>query len=208
MNAELLELLTTYGLPALFLILAATSAGVPFPDSLLLVAVGSFVAQGDLSFWPVVAVGSAGAVLGDNIGYAIGYRGGRPLVGRLTARFGGADQVARAEAFSRRWAGPGVFFSRWLVGPLGPWINLTSGLTAYPWLRFLALDIAGELLWVTLYVSLGRAFSDKVQMLADLLGHLTWVIVGLGVTAFLGWKLFARAKAMPEIAVTPPGATD
>lgn len=57
------------------------------------------------------------------------------------------------------------------------------------------LDIAGEVLWVVLYVALGRAFSDKVQMLADLLGHLTWVILGLGVTTFLGWKLFSRSQS-------------
>ena len=185
MNAELLGFLTTFGLPALFVILLATSAGAPFPDSLLLVAVGSFVAQGDLSYWPVIAVGTAGAVAGDNVGYAIGLWGGRPLASRV----GGTQRIAKAEAFSRRWGGPGIFFSRWLVGPLGPWINLTSGLTASPWLQFLILDLAGELLWVLIYVSLGRAFSDRVQLIADLLGHLTWVVLGLSVTVFLGWKL-------------------
>lgn len=191
MNADLLELLTTYGLPALFAILLATLAGAPFPDSLLLVAVGSFVAQGDLSYWPVVAVGTAGAVAGDNIGYAIGYWGGRPLATRL----GGSQRIAKAEVFSRKWGGSGIFLSRWLVGPLGPWINLTSGLTTYPWPKFLVLDFAGELLWVLIYVSLGRAFSDKVQTISDLLGNLTWVILGLGVTVFLGWKLFGKARA-------------
>ena len=190
MSAELFGLLTAFGLPALFAILLATSAGAPFPDSLLLVAVGSFVAQGELSYWPVIAVGTAGAVAGDNIGYAIGYLGGRPLA----ARIGGTQRIVKAEAFSRKWGGPGVFLSRWLVGPLGPWINLTSGLTAYPWPKFLILDVAGELLWVLIYVSLGRAFSDKVQTIADLLGNLTWVVLGFGTTAFLGWKLFGKAR--------------
>lgn len=201
MSGELLALLTGYGLPALFLILLVTSAGAPFPDSLLLVAVGSFVAQGDLDFVPVIVVGTLGAVAGDQIGYAIGYWGGRPLA----ARVAGAERIAKAEAFSRKWGGPGVFFSRWLVGPLGPWINITSGMTAYPWLRFLVLDVAGELIWVVLYVSLGRAFSDKVQAIADLLGNLTWVVLGLGVTAFLGWKLVKRQGRAEE--TTPPAAS-
>ena len=190
MSTELLGLLVSFGLPALFLILAVTSAGAPFPDSLLLVAVGSFVAQGDLAYWPAVVVATTGAVAGDNLGYAIGYWGGRPLAARLA----GQDRIARAETFSRKWGGPGIFFSRWLVGPLGPWINLTSGLTAYSWPRFLALDIAGEALWVLIYVTLGRQFSDKVQAVADILGNLTWVVVGLAITGFLGWKLFAKAR--------------
>jgi membrane-associated protein len=190
MNAELIGLLTSYGLPALFLILAITSAGAPFPDSLLLIAVGSFIAQGDLNYWPVIAVATAGAVAGDNLGYAIGRWGGRPLATKL----GGGNRIGKAEDFSRKWGGPGIFLSRWLVGPLGPWINLTSGLTAYSWPRFLALDVAGELLWVLIYVSLGREFSDKVQAVADLLGDLTWVVLGLAVAAFLGWKLIGRSS--------------
>ncbi|MDH7639374.1 DedA family protein [Sphingomonas oryzagri] len=188
MNAELIGLLTRYGLPALFLIIAVTSAGAPFPDSLLLIAVGSFVAQGDLDYWPVVATATAGAVAGDQIGYALGRWGGRPLA----AKFAGGERIEKAEAFSRKWGGPGIFLSRWLVGPLGPWINITSGLTVFSWPRFLILDIAGELLWVLIYVTLGRQFSDKVEAIADLLGNLTWVILGLIVTAALGWKLVTR----------------
>lgn len=156
---------------------------------------GSFVAQGELSFWPVVAAGSAGAVIGDQIGYAFGRYGGRPLLAAVTRRIGGADKVEQAEAYSRKWAGWGIFFSRWLIGPLGPWINVTSGLTEYPWARFLALDVAGEVLWLVIYVSLGRAFSDQVQTIASLLGNLTWVIVGLLAAALLGWKLFGRSQA-------------
>jgi membrane-associated protein len=176
---QLLELLTTYGLPALFGAMVLAAAGMPFPSSLTLIAMGSFVAQGELDFWPVVLSGAAGAVLGDQIGYAFGRYGGRPLLSAATRRIGGADKVAKAEAYSRKWAGWGIFFSRWLIGPLGPWINVTSGLTKYPWPRFVAVDIAGELLWLVIYVSLGRAFSDQVQTLASLLGNLTWVVVGL-----------------------------
>lgn len=198
MTAQLLELLTAYGLPALFGVMVLAAIGMPFPSSLTLIAMGSFVAQGELSFWPVVLTGTAGAVVGDQIGYALGRYGGRPLLAAITARIGGADKVAQAEAYSQRWAGWGIFFSRWLIGPLGPWINITSGLTGYPWPRFLMLDILGELIWLLLYVSLGRAFSDQVQMIASLLGNLTWVIVGLLLAGLLGWKLFARSPVTSE----------
>lgn len=193
MSEQLLELLTSHGLPVLFLLMALVSVGMPFPSSLTLIALGSFVAQGEFDFWPVIAIGTAGAVVGDQIGYAIGYWGGRPLIDRATRRFGGADKVAAAEAFSRKWASLGIFFSRWLIGPLGPWINVTSGLASFSWPRFLALDIAGELLWLLIYVSLGRAFSDQVQAISDLLGNVAWILVGLLAVVVIAVKLFRRA---------------
>lgn len=189
MTEQLLELLTSYGLPALFLILIVASAGIPLPVTLLLIACGSFVAQGEIGFWQVLVVSAVGAITGDQLGYFLGRWGGRHLVLRVTKRFGGALMIERAEAFARRWGGAGVFLSRWLVTPLGPWINLTSGVAGYSWPRFLFWDVLGEAVWVVLYVSLGKIFSDRVSALADLLGNLTWVIIGLIAAAILGWKL-------------------
>lgn len=135
-------------------------------------------------------MGSAGAIIGDQIGYCLGRWGGRRLVHRITNKVGGADKIKRAGAFSKRWGGAGVFFSRWLVGPLGPWINLSSGIMAYPWPRFILWDVLGEVPSVVLYLMLGKIFSDRVQSLAELLGNLTWVIVGALAATILGWKLF------------------
>jgi membrane-associated protein len=73
----LLATLGAYGVPVLFVALLVGSAGVPLPASLMLVAAGSFVEQGELDLWPVLALSAAGAVLGDNVGYAAGRWGGR-----------------------------------------------------------------------------------------------------------------------------------
>ena len=189
MTDQLLGWLSLYGLPALFAILMIASAGMPFPVTLLLVVTGSFVAQGEMKLWSVLAVASAGAIVGDQIGYCIGRYGGRRLIRRIANRVG-EEKIEGAKAFTRRWGGLGIFLSRWLVTPLGPWLNLTSGATAYSWPRFFLWDVLGEILWVVLYVMLGKVFNDRVVELADLLGNLTWVIVGGIATIVLGWKLF------------------
>lgn len=189
MTEQLLDLLSSYGLLALFFIMAIASAGVPFPVTLLLIVSGSLAAQGEMVLWKVIVVCSAGAITGDQIGYWLGRWGGRRLVHRIVGRFGGGDMLGRAETFTRRWGGAGVFLSRWLVTPLGPWLNLTSGVAEYSWLRFLFWDVVGEVLWVLIYAGLGRVFNDRVAALADLLGNLTWVIVGVVVATLLGWKL-------------------
>ena len=152
------------------------------------VAAGSFAQFGELKLWQVLAVGSVGSVLGDQIGYVLGRWGG-PAVKRLSQRIGGTAKVKQAEDFTRRWGASAIFFTRWLVTPLGPWLNLTSGMAAYPWAKFLLWDVIGETLWVVIYVCLGKLFSDSVQSLVEILGSLTWVIVGLVVAALLGWQL-------------------
>ncbi|HEX8177169.1 MAG TPA: DedA family protein [Pyrinomonadaceae bacterium] len=189
MTDQLLGLLSTYGLPALFVILTVASVGIPLPVTLVLIVSGSFVAQGEMSLWQVLLICSAGAVAGDQIGYCLGRWGGRKLVLRVTNRFGGADMLKRAEEFTKRRGGLGIFLSRWLVTPLGPWLNLTSGIAGYSWPHFLFWDVLGEVLWVIIYVGLGKLFSDRVAALADMLGNLTWAILGICVAGVLGWKL-------------------
>jgi membrane protein DedA with SNARE-associated domain len=71
-------------------------------------------------------------------------------------------------------------------------------MAAYPWRRFVFWDVLGELLWVVLYVSIGYAFSSRVQAIAEILGNLTWVIVGLILTAILGWQIVRYLRAKEE----------
>ena len=186
---HLLAALAQYGLPLLFGVIAVAAVGVPLPVTLMLVAAGSFVALGEMKFWQVVVVASVAAVLGDQIGYALGRWGGHHVAGRINQKKNRVAQMARAERFARRWGGAGIFFSRWLVTPLGPWINLSSGMAVYPWARFLCWDVVGETLWVVLYVTLGKFFSDRVQALVDVLGNLGWAIVFLIAAVILGWQL-------------------
>jgi membrane-associated protein len=186
---QLLAALVLYGLPVLFVVIFVASVGVPLPVSFLLVAAGSFAKQGEMKLVSVIIAASSAAILGDQIGYGLSRWGGRRLINRITNRLGGGAKIKKAEALSKRWGGAGVFFSRWLVTELGPWLNVTSGITAYPWKRFALWGVSGEILWVVLYVGLGYTFSDRVQSLAEILGNLAWVILGLIVALILGWKI-------------------
>lgn len=195
---QVLAALLVYGLPVLFGVILICSVGVPFPISLMLVAAGSFVEQGEMKLWQVIAVASAAAVLGDQIGYGLSRWGGRRLIDRISRRIGVEAKIKQAEALTKRWSGAGIFLSRWLVTALGPWVNIASGIAAYPWRRFLLWDVLGEVLWVIIYVGIGYAFSNRVQTIAEILGNLTWVIVGLIITAILGWQLVRYVRPKPE----------
>lgn len=186
---QVLAALLVYGLPVLFGVILVCSVGVPFPISLMLVAAGSFVEQGEMKLWQVIAVASLAAILGDQIAYGLSRWGGRRLVKRLSRKIGVEDQIKQAEALTNRWSGTGIFFSRWLVTALGPWVNVASGIALYPWSRFVLWDVLGEVLWVVMYVGIGYAFSNRVQAIGEILSNLSWVVVGLILTLILGWQL-------------------
>jgi membrane-associated protein len=190
----LLSTLGVYGVPVLFVALLVGSVGVPLPASLLLVAAGSFVEQGELNLWPVLMLSATGAILGDQAGYVIGRWGGRRLTQRLGNFIGGENKIEKTETWLRKREGVGVFLSRWLLTPLGPVVNLTAGATQYPWPRFFLYDVLGEVLWVVLYVLLGKFFSDRVQALNDLLGDLTWAILSAVVAIVLGVFAFKHLR--------------
>lgn len=186
---QLLAALLLYGLPALFGVAIISAVGAPLPASLMLVAAGSFVEQGEMELWQVVIVAITAAVLGDQIGYGVARWGGRRLVERISHKIGGKAKIQKTEAFAKRWGGPSIFFSRWLVTSLGPWLNVTSGIADYPWSSFILWDVLGQVLWVVLYVMLGYIFSDRVEAIAEVLGNLAWVSFGFIVAVILGWKI-------------------
>lgn len=190
----LLDALANYGAFAIFVAILLASIGAPLPSSFLLVAAGSFVTQGEMNLWSVLVAATLGAILGDHIGYGIGRIGGRTFVHGVGQRFKASTMLTQAETTMQRWGGLGVFLSRWLLTAVGPYVNLTSGLMGYQLIRFSFWDIAGELLWVGLYVQIGRLFSDQLATISDALGDLTWVVVGVVAIVFIGYKLIQSLR--------------
>jgi len=194
MNDQLLAAVSLYGAPALFGIVAIAAIGVPLPITLLLIVAGSMVSQGAMDLWWAIGAAGAGSVLGDQAGYAIGRWGGQVVITKLSHLFGKRANLEAMEAKARAWGGPGIFITRWLLSPLGPWINLASGTAGYPWHRFVFWDILGEFTGAAVFISLGRFFSDRVMALYGVLGSLTWAIAALLAAIILGYQLLAYLR--------------
>jgi membrane-associated protein len=205
MNEQLLAAVTQYGAPALFGIVAIAALGVPLPITLLLIVVGSMVSQGALDIWWAVGAASAGSILGDQAGYALGRWGGPVAIAKLSGWLGKKTAIDSMEAKVRAWGGPGIFLTRWLLSPLGPWINLASGTAGYPWHHFLFWDILGEVTGAAIYISLGRFFSDRVMALDGVLGDVTWAVAAALVAIVLGYQLVRniRQRRTPRPGATP-----
>lgn len=183
------ELVPQYGSVILALVTFLSCLALPVPTSLMMLTGGAFVASGDLALTSAVSASLAGAVAGDQVGFQIGRRG-QGVLDRIVARGGKrAHLLAKAERFAREKGSIGVFLSRWLISPLGPYVNFVGGATGLRWATFTAFGVAGEAVWVTLYLGLGYAFAGSLDAVADILSNLSGFLAAGCVTLALGWWL-------------------
>jgi membrane protein DedA with SNARE-associated domain len=162
-----------YGYAAVAGALLLESFGLPLPGEAMLIAGAALAAEGDLHLVPLLICAWLAAVLGDNIGFAIGHFGGRPLVVRYGARIGiTEDRLAGVEGFFRRFGGSVVLFARFfaVVRQLN---GIVAGTVGMGWWRFLAYNAAGAALWVS-------AWGLGVYYFGQTLAHVVARYHGLG----------------------------
>lgn len=194
MSESFLNVVASYGVWVVFASAYVSCLAVPIPTALVMLSAGAFAASGDLSLAMVFAAALVGAILGDQTGFALGRFGGARVLDRLAQSRKRRALLDRARAFVQRWGGMGVFFSTWLVAPLGPWVNFAAGANRLGWMRFTLADISGELIWVSVYVGLGYGFGDRITQIADLLSNSVAFLLGILVTGVLGWMLMHAAR--------------
>lgn len=194
MTETVLALVPVYGLSLIALATFLSCLAVPIPASLVMLSAGGFAAAGDLVLWQVAMAALAGAVLGDQAGYVVGRVGARWIDGqRATPKQ--AALFAKATGYLRDKGTWAVFFSRWLVSPLGPYVNFAGGAAHLGWGRFTRAGVLGETVWVAIYVGLGASFAEDILALADLMGSASGLLAALAVAGGLVLWLRAALRA-------------
>ena len=154
------ELVESYGYPLLFLLVMAESSGIPIPGETSLIAAGVFASQGKLQIEIVIAVAALAAIVGDNIGYVIGKRGGRWILERPGRFYKQRHMVLETgEPFFERHGPKAVFFGRFILG-LRVWASWLAGATEMHWRVFFFWNALGGICWAT-----------AVGLIAYFLGH-------------------------------------
>jgi len=168
-----------YGYWAVLLVVAGDGVIPVLPGETAIVTAAVLAADGTLSLPLVILAGSAGAVIGDSIAFAIGRAGGGPIK-RFVSRFAGPDRLEAAERMVRRQGPALVVVGRFLPG-IRIAINMSCGAGQMAYRRFLVFDIVGALLWSAqaslLGYFAGTAFAGQL-----------WVafVVAFAVTAVVG----------------------
>jgi len=165
LNVE--HLVRTAGYPLLFLIVMSESSGLPVPGETALITAGVLASQGNLNIAVVIPLAAAAAIIGDNIGYLIGRKGGRWILERPGRFARQRQEVLRiGEPFFERHGPKAVFFGRFLLG-LRVWASWLAGATRMPWHSFALWNALGGIVWATavglLAYFLGSSASNAIQ---------------------------------------------
>ncbi|CAL9635108.1 MULTISPECIES: DedA family protein [Streptomyces] len=177
------------------LVIGLESLGIPLPGEIILVSAALMSSQ-HTGVNPVVlgVCATAGAVIGDSIGYAIGRKGGRPLLawlGRKFPRHFSAGHVATAERSFEKWGMWAVFFGRF-VALLRIFAGPLAGVLHMPYWKFLIANVLGGICWaggttaVIYYVGI---------VAEDWLKRFSYVGLGVAVLIGLGSMLILKRKA-------------
>jgi membrane-associated protein len=199
MTDWLLALVPQYGLWLLAATTFFSCLALPFPASIMMLTAGGFAAAGDLVLWQAFLAAAVGGIAGDQLGYWAGRGFGAAALSRLRKDPARDRLLAKADAMMSRQGVVAVFFSRWLVSPLGPYVNLVAGSTKYGWARFTAAGVVGESVWAGLYVGTGYGFAGNVEAASQAIGSALGMIGGAGAVVALGYWLFSSAQGQAAL---------
>ena len=146
-------------------------------DSLLLMA-GILAKSGTLSLPLTMLVCALGSILGDQLGYYIGYVAGPKVFTRPQSRFFDPANVTRAREFFDKYGLIAIIIARFIpvVRAFAPTM---AGVTKLPYLRFLPLSILGGVLWGTSITTVGYVLGGLIPDLEKYI----YVVIGVGILA-------------------------
>ena len=180
--------LVHHGYWALGVTLLLENAGIPLPgETILLMASFLAYSEHELQLPWIIVVATTAAVLGDNLGFALGYYGGRPLFDRYQSIFRIQQKtLLQGEQLFARFGAVTVFFARFVFGMriiAGP----LAGVLRMSWRQFLVANFLGASLWVTVMAGAGYLFG---QHWVSLQRDVKRIDIGIAIVALLAAAYF------------------
>ena len=156
------HLIHVAGYPLLVVLVMSESSGIPVPGETALITASLLASRGDLDIALVIVLAAAAAIVGDNIGYLIGRKGGRWALER-PGRFQRERLrvITTGEPFFERHGPKAVFFGRF-VAVLRVLAAVLAGVNRMDWRRFLFANAAGAILWACVVGFAAYAFGRAV----------------------------------------------
>ncbi len=169
-----------YGYWAVAVTLLGENAGIPLPGETILLLASFLAYRGErLSLPWLILVGACACTVGDNLGYWIGRRGGRPLLERWKSWFHiRSEDITAGEEFLARRGAPAIFLARFIAGMrivAGP----LAGVLCMPWKKFLLANASGAATWVAAICLVGYSFGGHSRSLLHFMKRAELVILVL-----------------------------
>ena len=189
---------TTYGYAAIFLLMLAESACIPFPSEVTMLVGGWYAADGRLSFFWVVVAGVIGNLVGSWVAYAVGVTLGREVLDKygkyVLIR---SHDIDRAEIWWEKRGEAATFFSR-MLPVISTFISLPAGMARMPFGKFTVYTFLGVIPWTVLLTYLGVVVEDNWEQVLNYFDVPTLIIGSALVVGAAYWYLRRRKQRKAE----------
>ncbi|HET7338211.1 MAG TPA: DedA family protein [Candidatus Dormibacteraeota bacterium] len=184
-------IVNTLGYPSAGIGILIESTGIPFPGETLLLLAAAWAAASHHSIYLVILFGFLGATVGADLGYLLGYRGGRPFI----ERFGSTlrikpEQLARAELFFARHGDKAIVGARFILG-LRTWASMLAGMARMPFWRFQVFSAIGGLMWAMVIGLAGYFLGTNLALIEA-------IVRGVGIGGLVVIALIAAVLLMAQ----------
>ena len=199
------ELIAAIGYPGIVAVMAIENIFPPIPSEAVLPFAGALAAGGELSFWGVVAAGTAGSVLGAVVLYAVGYVAREAGVRRLAAAYGryvfiSEHDLDRAAGWFQRYGEAVIFFGR-LIPIIRSLVSIPAGYTRMNPVRFLLYTTLGTALWSLLLTYAGWVLGENWETIREYTGpyeNAALAVIVIAAVGFVGWRAIRRWRSRGE----------
>ena len=179
-----------YGYWAVFFGVMLENAGVPVPGETILLIAGYFASTGKFHLGLVMLIAATGAVIGDNIGFAIGHHFGRSVLLRVGRFFFlTPKRFEYMENYFERHGNKTILVARFITG-LRVFAALLAGASKMPWRVFIVFNVAGAVLWSVVITTLGYLFGQSLPLLVKWVGRSgTVLLISAIVIGIIVWRV-------------------
>ncbi|MEA2448025.1 MAG: hypothetical protein QOK47_1662 [Actinomycetota bacterium] len=182
-----------YGYVAIFLLMLAESACIPFPSEVTMLVGGWYTAVPDgLNFFAVGMAGVMGNLVGSWLAYWAGRRYGRGLLDRygkyVLIR---SHDIDKAEVWWEKHGEAATFFSR-LLPVIRTFISVPAGIAKMPFWKFTLYTFLGCIPWTFALTYVGVLVEGNWERVVNYFDLPTLIIAGLLVAVGGVWYIRRR----------------
>ncbi|MFA5022408.1 MAG: DedA family protein [Patescibacteria group bacterium] len=181
------------GYAGVFALMALESCGVPMPSEVIMPFSGFLVADGRMSFWLLVLVGTMGNLFGSLVAYWLGAKGGRPLI----EKYGKYILISKhdldlADKWFSTYGDLTVFLGR-LLPVIRTYISFPAGIAKMDLKKFSFYTFVGAFPWCVLFAWLGVKMGSNWELVKAKLHNFDLLMAALVVLA-IGWYIWRHLK--------------
>jgi membrane protein DedA with SNARE-associated domain len=202
--ASIIDVAANIGLPIMFLLIMFESSGIPLPGETALFAAAIVSSKGKYPIEVVIVLAALAAIIGDNIGFAIGRHFGRRLMTAPGPFISHRESLLRVgEPFFAKHGSKAVFFGRFFAGLriAAAWM---AGIARMPWLTFLKWNALGGIVWATAYGLLAYFIGHAAQRILEKVGLVGVIVFVAGLVAIGIWRFRVERRRLAALIATAP----